>query len=206
MWGAEVDVIVGDLRNPASLTSACAGIGKIVFVAGSSGMASRDTPREIEGDAIATIVAAIGPGAIERFVLLSSAAVTQPEHPHNCSYNSVLKWKLRGEDALRASGLPYTIVRALGLRDRVAGEQGVRIVQGDRIAFGEDIARGDLAGFLADIVAPELCSRFAPGIDPASLQGATFEVFNDDRLTGRVWASSLAILTPDVALPAKCRP
>jgi hypothetical protein len=111
----------------------------------------------------------------------------------------VLKWKLQGEDALRRSGLRYTIVRALGLRARAAGVQGVRIVQGDRIAFGEDIARGDLAAFLADVVAPEQATRFAAGFDAASLKDATCEVYNDGRIAGNVWASARARLDTGAA-------
>jgi uncharacterized protein YbjT (DUF2867 family) len=197
LLGPGVDLIHGDLREPP--TGAFAGSGRIVFVAGSNGIAGRGTPRQIECDAVAAIVAALRPEAVSRFVLLSSAGVTQPEHPHNCTFDSVLKWKLQGEAALRRSGLPYTILRALGLRDRAAGAQGVRIVQGDRIAFGEDIARGDLAAVLADVVAPEQAPRFAAGFDVASLTGATCEVFNDGRIAGQVWASSRARLQPDAA-------
>lgn len=150
LLGPAVELIQGDLRDPAGLTGALTGSGRIVFVAGSNGIEGRGTPRAIECDAVAAIVAALRPEAGRNFVLLSSAGVTQPEHPHNCTFDSVLKWKLQGEEALRRSGLRYTIVRALGLRDRAAGVQGVRIVQGDRIAFGEDIARGDLVSRRSD--------------------------------------------------------
>jgi uncharacterized protein YbjT (DUF2867 family) len=200
MLGSEVELINGDLREPAAVTGAFGRFGRIAFVAGSNGIEGRGTPREVEYDAVAAIVAALSPEVVGRFVLLSSAGVTQPEHPHNCTYHSVLSWKLRGEEALRQSGLPYTIVRALGLRDRAAGEQGVRIVQGDRIAFGEDIARDDLAAFLADVVAPNAGPRFAADFDTASLNDATCEVFNDSRIAGNVWVSSRARLEPDGAI------
>uniref|UniRef100_A0A7S0XHU6 NAD(P)-binding domain-containing protein n=1 Tax=Erythrolobus madagascarensis TaxID=708628 RepID=A0A7S0XHU6_9RHOD len=94
-----------------------------------------------------------------RFVLLSSAAVTRPfwteEEKAAYSYAStipivqlnpgnVLGEKLRGEDFLRASGLPYCIVRATGLNDK---EQPMNsrlvLTQGDR-AVGR-IHRKDLA-------------------------------------------------------------
>jgi uncharacterized protein YbjT (DUF2867 family) len=200
LLGGRVDLIHGDLRNPAAITGACAQFGRIAFVAGSNGIEGRGTPREVEYDAVAEIVAALSPQVVSRFVLLSSAGVTQPEHPHNCTYHSVLSWKLRGEQALRKSGLSYTIIRALGLRDRPAGGQGVRIVQGDRIAFGEDIARDDLAAFLADVVAPIPGPRFAANFDAASLSNATCEVFNDSRIAGNIWASSRSHLESDGAM------
>jgi uncharacterized protein YbjT (DUF2867 family) len=197
MLGEEIDLVVGDLRDAACLPAAVASCGTIVFVAGANGLAGRGTPRDVECVAIAALIAAIDPAQVERFVLLSSAGVTQPEHPHNCTYNSVLTWKLRGEDALRRSGIAYTIVRALGLRDRAVGQQGVRIVQGDRIAFGEDIARTDLAAFLADIVQPREGDGFSPDFDRTSLLSATCEVFNDGTLAGGVWDSAAPALRRD---------
>uniref|UniRef100_A0A7S1TLE1 NAD(P)-binding domain-containing protein n=1 Tax=Erythrolobus australicus TaxID=1077150 RepID=A0A7S1TLE1_9RHOD len=96
-----------------------------------------------------------------RFVLLSSAAVTRPfwSEEDKAAYafasaipivklnpGNVLGEKLRGEDAVRASGLPYCVIRATGLNDKEqpAGSQLV-LTQGDR-AVGRihrrDLARG----------------------------------------------------------------
>jgi uncharacterized protein YbjT (DUF2867 family) len=199
LLGPDAELVEGDLRDPAALRVAAEGCESILFVAGANGGVGRGVPREIEYQAVADLVGVLAGASIARFVLLSSAAVTQPEHPHNCTFNSVLTWKLRGEDALRASGLPYTIVRALGLRDRPAGSQGgVRIVQHDRIAFGEDISREDLGEFLADIVAPPALPRFDPGFDAASLRNATCEIYNDGRVAAGVWTCAQTALAPDV--------
>jgi hypothetical protein len=70
---------------------------------------------------------------------------------------------------------------------------GVRMLQGDRIAFGEDIARADVADFLAAVAAaaagqaPDPAGGFSPGFEPRSLIGATLEIYNDGRLPPRVW-------------------
>jgi len=191
--GDAVELIEGDLRDPAALADAVIGCRRVVFVAGANGVDKRGAPREVEHDAVAALVRACAPD-LERFVLLSSAGVTQPEHPHNCTYKSVLKWKLAGENALRASGRPYTIVRALGLRDRPVAQAGVRIVQGDLIAFGEDIAREDLALILSDI-AGDSGERFAAPEIAKGLVNATVEVFNDTRLKGECWAVSRPLVS-----------
>jgi hypothetical protein len=47
--------------------------------------------------------------------------VTDPDHMLNKILDNVLVWKLRGEDALRAAGVPYTIVRPGGLQDGPGG-------------------------------------------------------------------------------------
>jgi uncharacterized protein YbjT (DUF2867 family) len=198
--GDTVRLVAGDLRDAAVLAEAASGCNRIVFVAAANGGVGRGTPREIDFGAVQALAAMLHPKTVERVLLLSSAAVTQPEHPHNCSFDAVLKWKLRGEQALRGSGLPYTIVRALGLRDRPGGVQGVRIVQGDRIAFGEDIARADVAHFLADVIAGPGVSGgggFAGGFDAASLRGATCEIYNDAGLPGGSWGAARSALLPD---------
>lgn len=197
--GEEVRLVVGDLRRPRAIAEAALGCSRIVFVAAAHGGVGRGTPREIDYGAVRTLVEMLHPDSVERVVLLSSAAVTQPEHPHNCTFDSVLKWKLRGEEALRRSGLPYTIVRALGLRDRPGGDQGIRIVQGDRIAFGEDIARADAATFLASIVGAGVV---AAGFDGESLLGATCEIYNAAGIPGGSVESARPALLPDMAVSA----
>lgn len=195
--GPQAELIEGDLRDVTVLAGAASGCRQIVFLAAAVGDPGRGVPRDIDFGAVATLASVLQHSQIARFVLLSSAAVTQPEHPHNCSFDSVLKWKLRGEEALRASGLPYTIVRALGLRDRPGGEQGIRIVQGDRIAFGEDIARADVAAFLADVVGPTVPSGFAKSFSAESLIGATCEIFNDATISAEHWLAHGSALRPD---------
>ncbi len=181
------------------------GARTVIFLAGAGGGTGRGVPRDVDFGAAASAAALASDHGVHHYILLSSAAVTQPEHPHNCTFNSVLKWKLRGEDAVRASGVPYTIVRALGLRDRPMGQQGIRIVQGDRIAFGEDIAREDLGCFLADVadLAPDGSTRsarpgrFSDGFVPASLFGATCEIYNDATVAPEQWVSLQSALAPD---------
>ena len=50
----------------------------------------------------------------------------------NKMFDNVLLWKAKGEAAVRASGVPYTIVRPGGLTDKPGGQSGVRLEQGDR--------------------------------------------------------------------------
>lgn len=196
LLGDRVALVEGDLRERETLARAVIGCARIVFLAAAYGGPGRGTPREIDYGVMETLVRTVDPATVERIVLMSSAGVTQPEHPHNCSFGSVLKWKLRGEEALRRSGLGYTIVRGLGLRDRPGGAQGIRLLQGDRIAFGEDIARADVAAFLADLVGPGR-GGFEPGFDTDSLLGATFEIFNEATIPGGRWVSARPALLRD---------
>lgn len=204
--GSGIAFAEGDLRDAKALEAAASGCSQIIFTAGISAVQGRGTSAEVEYGAVAALASLLKGRDLDRFILFSSAGVTQPEHPHNCTFNSVLKWKLRGENALRASGLPYVIVRGLGLRERPGGEQGVRLVQGDRIAFGEDIAREDVAALLADLACLPVKGGFAPGIDQRSLCCATIEIFNDATISGGLYACAQNALVPDRELAGEVLP
>lgn len=78
------------------------------------------------------------------------------------------------------------------------------MVQGDRVAFGEDIVRADVATFLADVAGSR--TRFGgPGFTPhfktACFLGATMEIYNDSAIPPGTWSSRLESLTPDLGRP-----
>ncbi len=189
----DVELVQGDLQT-ADVDALLRGADAIVFVAGGAGRAESN-PRAVDFEAVQRLSQAAARLGVRLTVLLSSAAVTQPEHPHNCTFDSVLKWKRRGEEALEASGAPYSIVRALGLRDRHGGLSGIRIVRGDRIAFGEDIARADVAMFLAELVRTCLAGSSAPHgpVKFDQVFGTAIEIYNDASLAPW-WSSPAAAL------------
>lgn len=79
-----------------------------------------------------------------QFVMISSAGVTRPGRPGinleteppavrmNEQLGGILTWKLRGEEALRESGLIYTIVRPCALTEEPA-DKALEFDQGDNI-------------------------------------------------------------------------
>ncbi|PXF42634.1 hypothetical protein BWQ96_07638 [Gracilariopsis chorda] len=86
-----------------------------------------------------------------RFVLLSSLGVTRPEaFPHLQQMNSLLTYKLCGEDALRESGCSFTIVRPGALVDVEPRQTPIILDQGDRIAGS--ISRADVAHICAEAI------------------------------------------------------
>nr|CAB3446217.1 unnamed protein product [Digitaria exilis] len=90
-----------------------------------------------------------------RFVHVSSAGVTRPERPGldlskqppavrlNEELGSILTYKLKGEDLIRESGIPYIIVRPCALTEEPAGADLI-FDQGDNITgkiSREEVAR-----------------------------------------------------------------
>jgi uncharacterized protein YbjT (DUF2867 family) len=100
------------------------------------------------------LVAAASRHGLRRVLRVSSAACTQREHIHNL-WGDILLWKMRAEACLRRSGVPYKVLRPIGLRQKPGGLRGIRLVQGDRIAFGEEIAREDVASLCVASLGPD---------------------------------------------------
>lgn len=79
-------------------------------------------------------IKAYGGDNLPKFVMVSCAGVTRPGRPGlnldeeppvvrlNDQLGGILTWKLRGEDALRSSGIPYTIVRPCGMTEEAGGK------------------------------------------------------------------------------------
>ena len=181
---AGVEIVAGDLREPQRVAAALQDVTTIVFAAtATAGGAAGNTPELIDYGGVTALLRELGARRLQQFLLVSSASVTQRLHPHNL-WNDILLWKLRGEQALRASGQPYTIVRPCGMRCYPGGERAIQLVQGDRFAFGYVIAREDAARVCATAV----------GL-PAAL-GRTFEAYNDDQPRGDL-AAKFTALQPD---------
>ena len=118
-------------------------------------------------------IKAYGGEALPQFVLVSSAGVTRPGRPGinldeeppavrlNDQLGGILTWKLKGEDSLRTSGIPYTIIRPCALTEE-AGGKALILEQGDNIRG--KISREDVA---------ELCVQ---AIKQSKASNRTFEV------------------------------
>ncbi|CAI5467512.1 unnamed protein product [Closterium sp. Yama58-4] len=84
------------------------------------------------------------PSPLPRIVHVGSAGVTRPKRPGldlsrqppavrmNDELGGILTWKLRGEDLVRASGLPFTVVRPCALTEEPVGAP-LLFDQGDNI-------------------------------------------------------------------------
>jgi uncharacterized protein YbjT (DUF2867 family) len=171
---SDVDVIKGDLRDGASLATALKGATYVISAAGSHGDFFGDNrPELVDYQGVRDLATAAKAAGVKRLCLVSSMGVTHSEHPMNKAMNGIMDWKLKGENALRASGVSYTIVRPGGLRDEPGGKAGVKTSQGD-VSQGEGfIPRADVASACiaaldlkaADRVTFEVVS--APGTPPA---------------------------------------
>ena len=139
--GKDVKLIKGDLTDTASLLVATKGVKGIINAA--SGSRKQANFKEVDYLGTVNLINAAKKNNVEKIVLLSSLGVTDKNHFLNKFANNVLIWKLEGEEALRKSGLSYSVIRPGGLIDESGGEKAIQFGQGDKITG--DIPRADVA-------------------------------------------------------------
>ncbi len=125
---------LGDLTLPDTLSTAVAGVDAIVFTHGSDA-GSRKVVEDVDYGGVRNVLAALQPGQRPRIALMTAIGVTNRAGSYN-RQTEAPDWKRRSERLLRASGLPYTIVRP-GWFDYNADDQLRPVfLQGDRRATG----------------------------------------------------------------------
>jgi len=133
LFGDAVEFHQGDLREPETLLSALSGIKTVISAVGTRTPVGKNCPKKVDFEGVANLVHAAELKNVQRFILISSIAVTHPEHPLNC-FGKILDWKFKGEEVLRQSGLNYTIIRPGGLKDNSTTGHALFFDQGDQIS------------------------------------------------------------------------
>jgi uncharacterized protein YbjT (DUF2867 family) len=146
LLGSQVQYFVGDVRAPDTLPGAFRGAKYVVSALGSNSRRDPENkPEVIDFGGVKAVADAAKAAGVQHFVLVSSMGVTDPDHMLNKVLDNILVWKLKGEDALRASGVRYTVVRPGGLTNNPGGTVGLKVMQGDPKGTVAQIARADVA-------------------------------------------------------------
>ena len=176
LLGPGVEVVPGDLTKASTLPPAMTGVTHVVFTAGCrSGHPVREaTVRATEYEGVlSTIAAARSSGFAGRFLYMTSSGVGSRSLATillNLYKGNSLLWRRRAEDAIRGSGLAYTIIRAGFLLNRPGGKHPIEVTQRALpLSLRYRIARADVANV------------FVTALDHPRAVRATFEV---------VWARS----------------
>jgi uncharacterized protein YbjT (DUF2867 family) len=190
-------VVAGDATKPRTLTAGLVGADYVIATIGSA--CERDKafppgagPEDVDYLGIGNLATAAKAAGVRQFVMLSSigAGNTDPKAPLNAMCGMVLDWKGRGEEALRTSGVPYTIVRPGGLKPfpgQPACTEGVEplgLAARDTLPGGV-VCRADVALVMADALG-----------NPDAL-GKTVELAADKKLALDAWRSAWPTLPKD---------
>jgi uncharacterized protein YbjT (DUF2867 family) len=146
---AQVKVIAGDVTRPETLSAAVDGVDAIVFTLGSDGK-GKVGAETVDYGGVRNILRAIG-SQKPCIALMTSIGVTNREGSYNRS-TEAHDWKRRSERLVRASGLPYTIVRPGWFDYNRPDEHQLVLLQGDTRQAGDPsdgvIARRQIAEIL----------------------------------------------------------
>ncbi len=187
LFGNRVTYAVGDVREPRTLSAAMRGVTYVVSALGSN--AARDpenNPERVDFGGVRSLAQAAQAAGVKHFVLTSSMGVTNPEHQLNAILDDILNWKFKGEESLRDSGVPYTIVRPGSLNYGPGGRHGIRVMQGDPQDVVGQIPRADVAAVLVNALGRK------------EAHGRTFEIVGDPDTESVDWSSFYSALKPDV--------
>lgn len=132
-FDGKIDVRVGDVTEPPTLARAFEGVEVVISSVStptSPRFPSHDDVVRCEVDGVRALVHAVKTaGTVKHIVLVSSKKVTRPDEfaykMLNFMFNGIMMYKLEGENVLRGSGLPYTIVRAGGIVDTTSMPESV---------------------------------------------------------------------------------
>jgi uncharacterized protein YbjT (DUF2867 family) len=176
MFNERVEIAVGDIREVATLPAAMADVSYIICCTGTTAFPSarwefspppswiewiklfvnseyaiakaKNSPLKVDAEGVSNLVAT-APRNLKRFVFVSSCGVLQSDKFPYKILNAfgVLDAKLKGEEAIIGSGLPYTIIRPGRLIDgpytsydlntllqaKTGGKLGVVVGTGDKL-------------------------------------------------------------------------
>lgn len=118
-----------DALDTSSVEAAVTGVDRVVSALGGRGLVGAGSPQFIEYLAVRNLTEAATRHDVKQFVLLG-AANTGPfeDHTRTPRTGLLLYWKTKGEEFLKFSGVPYTIVGASGLRNEPREGPGVRLL------------------------------------------------------------------------------
>jgi uncharacterized protein YbjT (DUF2867 family) len=146
---AGAEVVEGELTRSESLSAVVDGVDAVVFTHGSSG-GGRSAAEQVDYGAVRNVLRALN-GRRVRVALMTAIGVTDRAGAYNRS-TGIHDWKRRGERLLRASGLPYTIVRPGWFDYNARDQHHLTLLQGDTRHAGDPsdgvVARQQIAEVL----------------------------------------------------------
>jgi len=167
---SSVDIVTGDVRHPASLSPAVAGVRVVVSAVQGFAGPGRGSPDSVDRKGNANLVAAAAAEGAD--VVLLSMVGAAPD-----SRLVMARAKFDAEESLKASGVPWTIVRSTPFLETWAAFLAVGWVFGRGRNPINFVAVQDVAAAVSRAV-----------VDP-SLRGETIEIAGPRNLTLKELAS-----------------
>jgi NADH dehydrogenase len=147
---AGAQVVLGDLKQPGSLSAACEGVDIVITTANSAARGGEDNPQTVDLEGNRNLIDAAKAARVKQFLFVSvlTADANSPV--------PFIQAKGKTEEYLRASGIPYTIFAPNGYMElMVAGVVGIPVMMGQPVTIvgggrrkHSFISAGDVAAFI----------------------------------------------------------
>jgi uncharacterized protein YbjT (DUF2867 family) len=151
-----IEPVICDLEGDGDVAAAVRGADAVVFAAGAGGGSGEARKRTMDLEGAVKLIDAAKAEGVSRYLMVSAMGAADPpaaeaDAAGNEVFGAYLRAKAGADEALRASGLDYTIVRPGGLTD----DPGAGLVRvAERLDRGQ-IPRADVAAvFLACLDEP----------------------------------------------------
>jgi uncharacterized protein YbjT (DUF2867 family) len=147
--GTGADPVVIDLEqaSPDDVAQAIVGCDAVVFAAGAGPGSGPDRKETVDYGAAAELVTSAQQAGVGRYVLVSSMGADSQADGDD-TFSVYLRAKGRADDAVRASGLDWTVVRPGGLTNDLGSG---RVAMGPSLPSGQ-VSRDDVAAVLAAVL------------------------------------------------------
>lgn len=156
---AEAQRVVGDLTRPDTLQAAVDGVDAIVFTHGASG--GKAASEAVDYGGVRNVLCALA-GRTVRIALMTAIGVTHRTGHYNRT-TEAHDWKRRAERLVRASGMPYTVVRPGWFDHNARDQHRLVLLQGDTRHAGDPsdgaVARRQIAEVLVSSLASPAADR-----------------------------------------------
>ncbi|MCW2982240.1 MAG: hypothetical protein JWO14_3967 [Solirubrobacterales bacterium] len=157
-----IEPVIADLESESDIASAIRGADAVVFAAGAGPGSGDARKRTVDlGGAVKLIEAAKAEG-VSRYLIVSSMGADKAPADGSEGFGAYLQAKFEADEAVRASGLDYTVVRPGGLTD----DPGTGLV-----TIAEHTDRGQIPR--ADVAAV-----FVACLDTPSTIGQSFDLIS----------------------------
>ena len=167
-----VETVTGDLRDEATAATAVRGCATVISAVHGFVGPGRPSPGSVDRDGNLALIRAAVTAGVEHFVLVSVLGAA-PDHPM-----SLHRAKYAAEQALRASGLQWTIIRPAAYLETWIAITGAKLADGGRAqVFGP--GRNPI-NFVS---AHDVAAAVDLAVHDQSLRGQLLEVAGPENLT-----------------------
>jgi nucleoside-diphosphate-sugar epimerase len=185
--------VEGDVRDVNSLRRGMAGASFVVSAIGATSGTGPNAPEFIDFAGTRNLTDVAKEIRAKQFVLIASGR-TGPHIDHSTmatrGYGRYFKTK--GEEYLKASGVPFTILGAAGLVEKPGGQMGVKFFS--RIEYDATTKSTDE---MVVITIPDIAAVVSAALKDPAAQNKAFAIMNDATLPKSAWRTQFAATQVD---------